>query len=410
MNNKQKIAVIIPDGMADMKLPELGNKTPMEVADKPCMDFLAQNGICGMVECIPDGMISDASANANLAILGYDPKIYSNGRSPLEAANIGLELRKNDTAFRCNLITVGDGALDAPDIYENKIIIDHSADEISTEDADILIKFLDKELGTDKIRFHTVKSYRHCLLWENCPEYKDFTGPHDILNKQTKEYLPSDDYLDLMKKSYDILNNHPLNIKRRENNKRPANSIWLWSPGTKPDMPDFKSKTGLDGSVIAAVDLIQGLGIYAGMNVIQVDGATGNYHTNYKNKGLGAIKEFENGKDFVFVHIEAPDECGHRKEIENKIKSIEKIDNMIIKPIYDYLNANFDDFKIIILPDHPTMLSTGAHSYDPVPFLIYKKGSRNKSGIDNFNEESVSEKDGIFIQNGYELLDFIMEI
>ncbi|MCL2773208.1 MAG: cofactor-independent phosphoglycerate mutase [Oscillospiraceae bacterium] len=409
MANKQKIAVIIPDGAADLNVPELNNKTPMQYAKKPCMDYLASNGVCGMVVNIPDGMISDASATANLAILGYDPKIYSKGRSPLEAASIGLEMKENDTAIRCNLVTLSENE----GVYEEKTVIDHSADEITTEEADILIKELDKQLGTDKIRFHTGKSYRHILLWEDYPGDCKFTGPHDILNKQAKEYLPSgktgEQYVNLMKKSYDILNNHPLNIKRRESGKRPANSIWLWSPGAKPDMPDFKSKYGLDGSVIAFVDLIQGLGIYAGMNVVEVEGATGNFHTNYKNKGLAAINEFENGKDFVFVHIEAPDECSHRLEIENKVKSIELIDADIIKPIYEYLNSNSDEFKILVLPDHPTFLSTGAHSYAPVPFLVYKKGADVKSGIDNFNEESVSQKSSLFIEHGYNLMDFVMK-
>jgi len=407
-NNKQKIAVIIPDGMADERMRELDGKTPMEAAMKPCMDFLAQNGVCGMVECIPEGMISDASATANLAILGYDPKVYSKGRSPLEAASMGLAMRANDTAVRCNLVTLSK----KEKIYEEKMMKDHSADEIDTDEADMLIYTLNEKLGTDKIRFHTGKSYRHILLWEDCPGICDFTGPHDILNKKIIEYLPSgeigNNYLELMKKSYDILKNHPVNITRRENNKRPANSIWLWSPGTKPDMPDFKSKYGFSGSIIAYVDLIKGLGIYAGMNVVDVEGATGNFYTNYKNKGLAAIKEFENGADFVFVHVEAPDECGHRKEVENKIKSIENIDEMIVKPVYDYLNSNFEEFKMLILPDHPTILSTGAHSYNPVPFLIYKKGSDNKSGINNFNEESVSKNFDIYIQKGHELMDFVL--
>ena len=408
MNKKQKIAVIVPDGMADYKMPELGNKTPMEAAVKPCMDFFAKNGVCGMAENIPDGMISDASATANLAILGYNPRIYSKGRSPLEAASLGLVMRERDTALRCNLVTLSENE----DIYEEKIVIDHSADEISTEDADILVKFLDEKLGTDKIRFHTGKSYRHSLLWEDYPGECEFIGPHDILNKKAKEYLPSgeigDYYLNLMKKSYDILNNHPLNIQRRKDGKRPANSIWLWSPGNKPQMPDFKSKYGLDGSVIAYVDLIKGLAIYAGLKTIDVEGATGNFHTNYKNKGLASVKEFENGADFVFTHIEAPDECGHRGEIENKIKSIENIDSMIIKPIYDYLNANFDEFKILVLPDHPTILATGAHSYAPVPFVLYKKGVDGKFGIDNFNEDSVSGKSDIYIKDGHELMDFVL--
>ncbi|MCL2095771.1 MAG: cofactor-independent phosphoglycerate mutase [Oscillospiraceae bacterium] len=407
LNNKQKkqkIAVIIPDGMADLKIPELNNKTPMQSANKPCMDFLALNGVCGMVECIPGGMISDASATANLSILGYDPEIYSRGRSPLEAASIGLELRLNDTALRCNLVTLSE-----EEPYEEKTIIDHSADEIETPESSGLISVLNQELGTDKIRFHTGISYRHCLLWEDYENNFKFTGPHDILNKKIKGYLPAGECLELMKKSFDILKNHGINKKRIENSKRPANSIWLWSPGTKPALPDFRTKRGLDGSVIAAVDLIKGIGIYAGMNVVNVEGATGNFHTNYKNKGLAAIKEFENGSDFVFIHVEAPDECGHRGEIQNKVKSIENIDDMIIKPVYDYLNSKFEDFKILILPDHPTYLSTGAHSYNPAPFLIYKKNSGINSGISNFNEESVSEKSGVYIKDGYKLLDFVLD-
>jgi 2,3-bisphosphoglycerate-independent phosphoglycerate mutase len=404
--NKQKIAVIVPDGMSDLKLFELGNKTPMEAANKPCMDFLAQNGICGRVKNVPDGMTPDSDP-ANLAILGYDPKIYSKGRSPLEAAGIGLEMRANDTAFRCNLVTLSE-----ENIYEEKIMIDYCADEISTEEADLLIKSLDGFLGNDKVRFRTGVSYRHCLLWEDCGKEKeqefDFIGPHNILDKNIKEYLPSGEYLDLMKKSYDILKDHPVNVNRRKNGKHPANSIWLWSAGVKPDLPDFKSKYGLDASVVAAVSLIKGIGICAGMKTVDVEGATGNYYTNYKNKGLAAIREFENGADFVFVHIEAPDECGHRGEIENKVKSIGKIDDMIIKPVYDYLDAKFADFKILILPDHPTPLSTRTHSSDPVQFLMYRKGANIKSGINNFNEESVAEKSDIYIQDGYKLLDFVL--
>ena len=409
MLNKQKIAVIIPDGMADLKIPELNNKTPMESAEKNYMDFLASNGICGKVKTIPDGMVPE-SDTAALAILGYDPKIYSKGRSPLEAVSLGLQMKEDDMAFRCNIVTLSE----SESVYEDKIILDHSADEIPTEEADILIKTLAKELGTDNMRFYTGISYRHCLLWENCPGEYNFTRPHDILNKQIKEYLPSgktgDIYLDLIKKSYDILNNHPVNIKRRENGKKPANSIWLWSQGSRYNLPAFKTKYGLDGSVVAAVDLIKGIGLCVGMNIINVEGATGNFHTNYKNKGLSAIKEFENGADFVFVHIEAPDECGHMGELENKVKSIEKIDINIIKPVYDYLNSNFDEFKILVLPDHPTPVSLRTHTSDSVPFLIYKKSKEFKvnSGIDNFNEESVSKNSDIFIKNGYELLDFVL--
>ncbi|MCL1794355.1 MAG: cofactor-independent phosphoglycerate mutase [Oscillospiraceae bacterium] len=408
MLNKQKIAVIVPDGMADSEIFELGGKTPMEAAEKPCMDMLAQKGYCGMAEFIPENMIADASATANLAILGYDPKIYSKGRSPLEAASMGLEMNPRDTAFRCNLITLSE----KEPIYGDKKIIDHSADEISTKEADALIRDLNKKLGTGKIRFHTGKSYRHILLWEDCPGECVFTGPHDILGKHAKDYLPSglvgEFYAKLMETSYEVLKGHPINLNRRENQKRPANSIWLWSPGTKPEMPAFKSRFGLDGSVVAYVDLIKGLGIYAGMNLANVEGATGNFGTDYKNKGLAAIGEFEKGADFVFVHIEAPDECGHRREIENKVKSIEKIDEMVVKPIYRYMDSSFDEFKMLVLPDHPTCLSTGAHSYGPVPFLLYKKGG-TISKIGNFNEKSVSENCDIFMQNGHELLNFALD-
>jgi len=410
MLNKQKIAVIIPDGMADFKIPELDGKTPMEVAMKPCMDFLAQNGVCGMVKTIPEGkgMLADASATANLAILGYNPKVYSKGRSPLEAANIGLVMRTNDTAIRCNFVTLSENE----NVYEEKIIIDHSADEITTEESDILIKELDQKLGTGTIRFNTGVSYRNCLLWENFPGDCGFTPPHDILTKQIKNYLPSgeigDIYLDLMKKSYDILNSHPVNIKRRENGKRPANSIWLWAPGTKPNLPGFTSKCRLDGSIVSAVDLIKGIGVCAGMKVVNVEGATGNFYTNYKNKGLAAIKEFKNGSDFVYIHIEAPDECGHQGDIGKKIKSIENIDEMIIKPVFEYLDSKCKDFKMLVLPDHPSPICTRTHSDNPVPFLLYKKGSDNKSRIDNFNEYSVEINFDIYIENGYELLDFVL--
>ena len=407
MIKNAKIIVIIPDGMADLKIDSLGGKTPMQVANKPCMDFLAANGICGTVKTVPDGMTPE-SDTANLAILGYDPKVYSKGRAPLEAVSMGLlpQIGENDTAFRCNLVTLSEDNND----YEDKIITDHSADDIETDEADILIKEINDKLGNDKIRFYTGLSYRHCLLWENRPELCGFTPPHDILTKKIAEYLPNGEYLSFMKESYNILNNHPVNKKRREKNLNPANSIWLWSPGGKYNLPQFKDKYNLDGSVISAVNLIKGLGICAGLDIIEVEGATGNYHTNYKNKGFAAIDEIKKGKDFVFVHIEAPDECGHRGETENKVSSIEKIDSMIISPIYDYLRNSGEDFKIIVLPDHYTPISTRTHSGEPVPFLMYdSKNGDKSSGVDNFNEQSVSEKSNIFIKDGYKLLDLLCQ-
>ena len=410
MMKKTKIIVIIPDGMADLRIEALNGKTPLEAANKPRMDFLAANGICGIVKTVPNGMIPE-SDTANLAILGYDPTIYSKGRSPFEAAAMGAKMRVDDTAFRCNLVTLS-GETGA---YEDKIIIDHSGDDISTEEADILIKELADKLGSDNIRFLTGLSYRHCILWENCPELCNFTPPHDILNKKIAEYLPDSEkfaeYFSLMKKSYDILNDHLINKKRREQNLNPANSIWLWSPGVKPNLPEFKAKYNLEGSVISAVYLIKGIAVCAGLDVLDVEGATGNYHTNYENKGLAAVDELKDGRDFVYVHIEAPDECSHRGELENKIKSIEKIDDMVISPIYDYLKNEGVDFKVIILPDHYTPVSTRTHSNEPVPFLMYDSANKNKaSGINNFNENSVSENSDIFIPNGYELLDYLLKL
>jgi len=399
----QKLAIIIIDGAADYKIDRLGDKTPLEYAHKPRTNKLAQSASCGFVKTVPDGMAPE-SDTAILSILGYNPKIYLKGRSPLEAASIGLEMRQADTAFRCNLVNI----TETQDIYEDKIIIDHSAEDISTEEADILIKFLHEQFGDDKLRFYTGVSYRHCMLWENCPPYKKFKPPHDILNKRIGEYLPERcEYLKLMRESYDLLNNHPVNIKRRENNKKPANSIWLWSPGTKTVLPDFQKKYNLNGSVIAAVDLVKGIGICAGMQAVKVPGATGNFHTNYKGKGEAAIQAFENGSDLAFVHIEAPDECSHQGNMSEKIASIELIDANIIEPICKYLDKNYDDFKILIMPDHPTPLSLRTHTSEPVPFLYYNKRGEINSGINNFCESEVSEKSEIFIQDGSKLLDFI---
>ena len=400
-----KTAIIIIDGAADYKIDELGGKTPLEYAHKPCLDMLAQSAVCGFVRTIPDG-VRPESDPAILSILGYDPRIYLKGRSPLEAASIGLEMRDDDTAFRCNLVSISEEQAS----YEDKIIIDHSSGDIETEEADILIKYLHEKFGSDKLRLYTGVSYRHCMLWENCPPYNNFKPPHDILNQRIGEYLPEQhEYLKLMRDSYDLLNNHEINIKRRENNKKPANSIWLWSPGTKTELPDFKSKYKLDGSVIAAVDLVKGIGICAGMRAVQVAGATGNFHTNYKGKGEAAISELGLGKDLAFVHIEAPDECGHQGDINGKVSAIELIDKNIIGPVYNYLDNNFDDYKILILPDHPTPLALRTHTGEPVPFLYYNKRGQKNSGINIFCEPEVQAKSDIFIKDGSLLLDFIYE-
>ena len=312
-----KYFVLVCDGMADRPIAALGGKTPMEAAVKPMMDTLAEKSLCGTVSNVPEGMVPE-SDTANLAILSYDPKIYSKGRSPLEAMSMGLTMQPDETAYRCNVVTLSEDG-----DYDDKIMIDHSADEISTVEADELIRTLEAKLGNAMRHFYTGVSYRHCLLWKNGDETYDFARPHDIIGKRIGPYLPSGEagkpFYDLMRASYDILKDHPVNVARRNAGKHPANSAWLWSPGKKPALPSFADKWGLRGAVISAVDLIKGIGICAGMTSIDVEGATGNVHTNYRGKADAAIEAFKDGYDFVFVHVEGPDECGHRAEVENKL-------------------------------------------------------------------------------------------
>ena len=355
-----KYFVLVCDGMADRKIKELDNRTPMEAANKPMMDMLAAKSICGTVSNVPSGMVPE-SDTANLAILSYDPKVYSKGRSPLEAMSMGLTMQPDETAYRCNVVTLSD-----EEEYDQKIMLDHSADEITTAEADALIKTLEEKLGNEMRHFYTGVSYRHCLLWKNGSETYNFMRPHDILGQCIAEHLPHGEegkpFYDLMRASYDILKDHPVNIARRKAGKRAANSAWLWSPGKKPALPSFSEKWGLSGAVISAVDLIKGIGICAGMQSIDVEGATGNVHTNYDGKADAAMQAFKDGHDFVFVHVEGPDECGHRAEVENKVLSIEKIDAIILKKVYEYLVDSGEDFKIFLLPDQDPYAQHGAGS------------------------------------------------
>lgn len=395
-----KYVVIVPDGAADYKIEALGNKTPLDVANKPAIDKLAAKSFTGMVSNVPKGMVPE-SDTANLAILSYDPKVYSKGRSPLEAVSMGIEMNPDETAFRCNVVTLGgDGE------YEELTMLDHSSDEITTDEADKLIKTIEQELGTDYMKFYTGVSYRHCLIWKNAPENVEFMRPHDILTQPIKSYLPPEPFLSLMKKSYDILSSHPVNLDRIKRGLRPANSIWLWSPGKKPALPSFKDKWGLDGSVISAVDLMKGIGLCAGLNSVDVEGATGNINTNYKGKADAAVSELKNGKEFVYIHVEAPDECGHRAELENKVLSIEYIDEKVLKPVYEYLLSSGEDFRIMILPDHPTPIKMRTHAIDPVPFMIYSSDNE-QNGVQSFNE-SECEKTGVYLSHGYELLSHMI--
>ena len=402
-----KYLVLIPDGMADEKIEQFGNKTPMQQAKKPMTDRLAARSLVGTVSNVPEGMVPE-SDTANMAILSFDPKIYSKGRSPLEALSMGIEMQPDETAYRCNVVTLSEDE----EAYEDKIILDHSADEISTAEADELIKALQEHFGDDQRRFYTGVSYRHCLIWKNGNDKYPFMRPHDILGKRIGEYLPKaenggEEFYRLMKESYGILNHHPVNEARRARGLKPANSAWFWSPGKKPQLPNFKEKWGLNGAVISAVDLIKGIGICAGMRSIDVDGATGNVHTNYDGKASAAIEAFRNGHDYVYIHVEGPDECGHRAETENKVLSIERIDEKILTPVYNYLAECGEDFKIMILPDHPTPLSLRTHTIDPVPFLIFDS-RKEESGVDCFSEESAREK-GLYIENGYTLMDLLVK-
>ena len=399
---------MLGDGMADYKIEELGNKTPLEYAKKPNMDYIAKMGFNGVVKTVPDDMVPE-SDTANLAILGYNPKIYSKGRSPLEAASMGLNMSKTQYAFRCNIVTLSDA-----ENYEDKIMLDHSAGEISTEEATEIINTIHKEFGNDVRSFFPGVSYRHCLLWDNPPGYDkneriyDFSRPHDIIGKKIKDFLPcgeiGDTYKELFVRSAEILKDHPINIKRRMNGKNVANSIWLWSPGKKPQLSLFFDKFGLKGTVISAVDLIKGIGICAGMSSIDVEGATGNYKTNYKGKADAAIQAFKDGSDFVYVHVEAPDECGHTADVSNKVKSIEDIDSKILGPVMEYLNSTGDDYKVLVMPDHPTPCSIRTHSHENVPFAIFDSRKPLNQGIEAFSEDNALTT-GFYMPDGHNLLE-----
>ncbi len=384
-----KELVIVYDGMADRKISALGNKTPMQAAKKPTMDALARTAMVGTVSNVPQGMVPE-SDTANLAILSYDPKTYSKGRSPLEAVSMGLEMQPDETAYRCNVVTLSDEG-----DYDDKIILDHSAGEISTAEADELIKALEKAFGNESRHFYTGVSYRHCLLWKNSSDTYPFNRPHDILGRRIGDYLPDKQegkaFYDLMRASYDVLKDHPVNIARRKAGKNVANSIWLWSPGKKPALPSFRDKWGLDAAVISAVDLIKGIALCAGMESIDVEGATGNLHTNYRGKADAAIDAFKRGKDLVYIHVEAPDECGHQGDAAGKTKSIECIDEMILTPVLGYLRACGEPFRILTLPDHPTPIEIRTHSIDPVPFMIYDS-QKTYDGVETLDEDTAAAK------------------
>ncbi len=387
-----KYIVVIGDGMADYPVEALGGKTPLMAAHKPNMDRMAAQGKVGLVNNVPQDMVPE-SDTANLAVLGYSPKKYSKGRSPLEAVSMGIDMTPTETAYRCNTVALSDG-----DVYEDLAILDHGADEIPTEESAQLIRAVDEALGTEARKFYPGVSYRHCLIWDNAPEVLDFTRPHDILGKRIGEYLPQGKvgkpYLDIMKKSWEIMKDHPVNKSRRERGLLPANSLWIWGPGKKPQLPSFKEKYGLDATVISAVDLIKGIGLCAGMKVPDIEGATGNINTNFDGKAKAAVDALRGGDDLVYVHIEAPDECGHRAELENKIKSIELIDEKIIGYIENEMKKDGEDYRFLILPDHPTPLVRRTHTLDAVPYIIFDS-KENLGGNVGCYDETFGGKDGM---------------
>lgn len=396
-----KYVVVLYDGMADYPVPALGGKTPMMVAEKPNFDRMAKHGTVGLVRTVAPGL-TPGSDVANLSVMGYDPCLYYTGRSPLEAVSMGIKLSDTDVALRCNLVTLSD-----EEDYSEKTMVDYCAGDISSEEAAEIIKTVEEKLGNDIFAFYSGVSYRHCLVWHGGKtEIGKLTPPHDISGRKIGGYLNKNPdaagLLELMEKSCEILKDHPVNLKRISEGKRPANAIWLWGQGSRPSLPSFEKLYGVKGSVISAVDLLKGIGICAGMNTPDVEGATGYIDTNFEGKAQKAVEELENGSDFVYIHIEAPDECGHRNEPENKVKAIEYIDSRVLPIVLEALEK-YDDYKVMILPDHPTPIVTGTHASDPVPFMIYHKKDEKDSGVDSINEETAS-KTGLFIEEGPSLM------
>lgn len=393
-----KYIVMLGDGMADYPIEELGNKTPLEVANKPNIDRMAQGGIMGMVKTVPD-TLKPGSDVANLSAMGYNPLDCYTGRSPLEAVSIGIQMSDTDVAFRCNLVTLSE-----EDRYQGKVMLDYSSDEITTQEAVELIQAVNAAFRTDEIEFYPGISYRHCMIWHGGPVGLDLTPPHDISDRSIAQHLPQNEQIyRLMERSYEILKDHPVNQKRIARGLHPANSIWLWGEGTRPGVSDFEKTYGLKGSVISAVDLIKGIAICAGMKVIEVEGATGNVNTNFAGKGKAALETLLEGQDFVYIHVEAPDECGHRGELENKVKSIELIDEHIVGPLMRGLDKAGEEYAVLVMPDHPTPLSIKTHVSDPVPYLIYRSNDVKESGISSYTEEA-GRSTGNYVDPGYQLI------
>lgn len=393
-----KYLIILGDGMADRPLDILGGKTPLEQAQTPVMDELAGKGVMGLVQNVPRGM-APGSDVANLSVMGYDPTQYYSGRSPLEALSLGIPMESTDVVFRCNLVTVTE-----EESYGQKTILDHSAGELSTEDADILMDAVRAAFDSDDIRFYTGTGYRQICLWKQ-GRVQELVPPHDCLGQRIGLYLPEEPLLrNMMEKSFEILNEHPLNLQRAAQGKAKANSLWFWGAGTKPDLPQFL----LRGAMISAVDLLKGIAVGAGMEVIKVEGANGLLHTNYEGKATAAVKALlEDGCDFAYVHVEAPDEMGHQGSAEKKVLSIEYLDRRLIGPIKAAMDASAEPYRMLILPDHPTPIAIRTHTADPVPYLLYDS-TRQQRKIARYSEKEAAAT-GNFQPEGWRLIDQLLE-
>lgn len=398
-----KYLLILGDGMADRPIPELGGKTPLEYAKTPVMDELSKVSEVGLVKTIPDGM-SPGSDTANMSVCGYDPKIYYTGRSPLEALSIGVAMKDTDVAIRTNVVTLSED--DLP--YEQKTILDHSSGEISTEDAQVLIEAVQKELGNEMFRFYVGTSYRHLLIWDR-GSVVPLTPPHDILGKTVGDYLPKEPLLRKMQeRSYEILKDHPINVARRAAGLNPANSIWFWGAGTKPILTSFEEKTGKKGAMISAVDLLKGIAVGAGMDNKTVEGANGQLHTNYEGKAQAAVDALlKEGYDFAYIHVEAPDEMGHQGSVERKVQAIEFLDQRLIRKVKEDMDASGEAYRMLILPDHPTPIEARTHTSEPVPYLLYDSTMKQEHNWTYC--ERCAKDGGIYRPLGHELLGILFE-
>ena len=398
-----KYIIVLSDGMAGRPLEELGGKTTLEAADTPNFDRLAEKAEIGLASMVPEGM-APGSDTANLSVMGYAPKIYYTGRSPLEALSIGVDMAADDVSFRCNLVTLTeDGGA-----YEEQKIIDHSSSEISTEDSTVLLEALKEGLKREGYEFYAGTSYRHLLIWKH-GEVLELTAPHDILTKTVGEYLPKDlVLLDMMKKSYEILKDHPINVERKKQGLNPANSAWFWGAGTRPALASFEEKTGKKGVMISAVDLLKGIAVGADMDRIIVEGANGGLHTNYEGKADAAIHALlEDGYDFAYVHVEAPDEMGHMGSMTDKITAIENVDSRVVARITEAMDQSGEDYRLMILPDHPTPICVRTHTSEPIPYLIYDS-RKAIDGIHTYNEKEAAKSTRIW-KDGYRLIDHLLE-